>query len=63
MVVVEDVITSGQSVMNAIEEIGKLKCRVVKVICLVDREEGASESLAKYNFSPIFTKTDLGLTS
>ena len=63
VVVVEDVITSGQSVMNAIEEIGKLKCRVVKVICLVDREEGAGELLAKYNFSPIFTKTQLSLTS
>lgn len=63
VVVVEDVITSGQSVMNAIQEIEKLKCRVVKVICLVDREEGAGESLANYNFSPIFTKTELGLIS
>lgn len=61
VVVVEDVVTSGQSMMNAISELEKLNCRVVKVICLVDREEGAGELLAKYQFSPIFTKTDLGL--
>lgn len=57
--VVEDVITSGKSVMEAILEIEKLKGRVVKVICLVDREEGANKLLERYNFSPIFTKTDL----
>jgi len=61
--VVEDVVTSGQSVRKAVLEIEKLGCRVVKVICLVDREEGAGELLAKYHFSPIFTRSDLGLTS
>ena len=61
IVVVEDVITSGQSVMEAIREIEKLNCRVVKVICLVDREEGADLLLQPYNFSPIFTKTELEL--
>jgi len=63
VVVVEDVVTSGQSVMNAIQELEKLRCRVVKVICLVDREEWASGRLAKYDFSPIFTRSDLGLIS
>ncbi len=61
--VVEDVITSGKTVVDAIQEIERLKCRVVKVVCLLDREEGASELLAPYDYSPIFTKTDLGLTS
>lgn len=59
--VVEDVITTGKSVLDAIREIEKVKCRVVKVICLVDREEGAKELLRDYNFSPIFTKAELGL--
>lgn len=62
VIVVEDVITSGKSVGEAISEIEKLKCRVVKVLCLVDREEGASSLLEAYNFSPIFTKTELGLS-
>ena len=61
VVMVEDVITSGQSVMEAIREVEKLKCRVVKIICLVDREEGAEELLAPYHFSPIFKKADLDL--
>lgn len=61
VVVVEDVVTTGQSVKDAIREIEKLKCRVVKVICLVDREEGAGKLLEDYNFSPIFTKGELGL--
>ena len=59
VVVVEDVVTSGKSVLEAIREIEKLDCRVVKVICLVDREQGAGQLLESYNFSPIFTRTDL----
>ena len=63
VVVVEDVVTSGKSIMDAIREIEKLKGRVVKVICLVDREEGAKDFLSAYNFSPIFTKSELGLAA
>ena len=61
VVVVEDVITSGKSVIEAIEALEKMNCRVVKVICLVDREEGAAKALANYSFSPIFTKSELRL--
>ena len=61
VVVVEDVITSGKTVLEAIQEIERLECRVVKVICLVDREEGADKLLSAYNYSPIFTKTELGV--
>lgn len=63
VVVVEDVVTSGQSVLAAIREIERAKCRVVKVICLVDREEGARETLSDYAFTPIFTRSELGVTS
>ncbi len=61
VVMVEDVITTGGSVLNAIQEVEKVKARVVKVICLVDRNEGAAETLSRYNYSPIFTLGDLGL--
>jgi len=61
VVMVEDVITTGGSVLNAIQEVEKVKARVVKVICLVDRNEGATETLSRYNYSPIFTLGDLGL--
>ncbi len=61
VVMVEDVITTGGSVLTAIQEVEKLKAKVVKVICLVDRNEGAADLLAKYNYSPLFTLRDLGL--
>ena len=61
VVMVEDVITTGGSVLAAIKEIEALKARVVKVICLLDRSEGARETLAPYNYSPIFSVEDLGV--
>lgn len=61
VVMVEDVITTGGSVLAAIREVENLKAQVVKVICLVDRNEGASELLAPYHYSPIFTLKELGL--
>jgi orotate phosphoribosyltransferase len=61
VVVVEDVITTGGSVLKAIQELEKLKVKITKVICLVDRNEGAQEALAAYNYSPIFSLKDFGL--
>ncbi|MCB9799896.1 MAG: orotate phosphoribosyltransferase [Candidatus Omnitrophica bacterium] len=63
VVMVEDVITSGGSVLKAIEEVEKVKGHVVKVICLVDRKAGADKILAKYNYTPIFSIDDLALNS
>ncbi|HXV28489.1 MAG TPA: orotate phosphoribosyltransferase [bacterium] len=61
VIMVEDVITTGGSVLNAIQEIEKLKAKVVKVICLVDRNQGAEGILSRYQYSPIFALGDLGL--
>ena len=61
VVMVEDVITTGGSVLKAIQEVEKLKAKVVKVVCLVDRGEGAKEVLAPYNYLPIFELKDLGI--
>lgn len=61
VIMVEDVVTTGGSVLKAIQEVEKLKAKVVKVICLVDRHEGADKILAPYQYSPIFTLTELGL--
>jgi orotate phosphoribosyltransferase len=60
VVMVEDVITTGGSVLKAIHEVEKLGAKVVKTICLVDRDEGAMETLAPYHYSPMFTLKDLG---
>jgi len=61
VVMLEDVITTGGSVLKAIEAVEAKKAKVVKVICLVDREAGADKNLAAYNYTPIFSLTVLGL--
>lgn len=46
VVLVEDVTTTGVSVMDAIEEIRKNGCLVTHVITVVDRCEGAQDNLS-----------------
>src|SRR5205823_7496741 len=51
---VDDVLTTGGSVMQAIAEVEKRGAVVACVICIVDRLEGARELLAsKYAYAPI----------
>jgi orotate phosphoribosyltransferase len=59
--VIDDVLTTGGSVVQAIEEIEKLGATVLRVICIVDRLQGAREALSKYDYRPLFTITDLGI--
>jgi len=64
VIVVEDVVTSGGSVLEAIDALEtEKKCAVVKIVCLVDREQGAREAFASrgYAFEPIFTVSQLGI--
>ena len=61
VVMVEDVITTGGSVLKAIQDVEALKAKVIKVICLVDRNQGARELLASYNYSPIFNISELSI--
>jgi orotate phosphoribosyltransferase len=46
-VVVEDVITKGKSVMQAIEAIREERVNIAGVVCVVDRED--TENLLKEN--------------
>ena len=58
----DDVLTTGGSVMQAITEVEKIGAEVAAVICIVDRLEGAHELLApRYNYLPIFTIRDFGI--
>jgi len=61
VVVVEDVVTTGQSALDAISKCEEAGLEVFKVVALVDREEGGREAiLAKVpRFDALFTKTDL----
>lgn len=61
--ILEDVITTGGSVYQAIQTVEEFGAKVEKVLILVDREEGGVKFLADkgYPVYPIFTKTELGL--
>ena len=59
-VFVEDVVTSGASVLAAIEAAEAEGASVVTVITLVDRQQGAAEKFAErgYHYEPVFTRED-----
>ncbi len=53
--IVDDVITTGGSVLKSIAAVEAENCKVVKVVVIVDRHEGGSDQIKKdgYNFSAI----------
>lgn len=61
--VVEDVTTTGGSPGRAVDAFRAAGCEVVKVMTIVDRQQGAAEKLGAMNvtYEPIFAKTELGL--
>ncbi len=59
--VVDDVLTTGESVVQAIEAVEARGATVARVVCIVDRLQGARERLATYDFRPLFTIRDLGI--
>ncbi len=62
VVIVDDVATTGSSILKAIQTVKQEKgAKIVRVIALVDRCEGARENLAQsgYEFDSIFTSPEL----
>ena len=61
--ILEDVITTGNSVLEAIQEVERAGAKVVRVIPVVDRLKGARELLTSkgYAYTPLFTRRDLGI--
>jgi len=59
-IIVDDVATSGSSLIKTINVLKKEKIKVVKAAVIVDRAEGARENLAKLKcpLIPLFTKSD-----
>ncbi len=61
VVVIDDVVTSGSSVLEAVREIRSIGCDVVAVLALVDRDEGGADKIRAEgirNYQAIFTRTD-----
>jgi len=64
VVIVEDVITTGGSVLKAMDAVKYIGCPVVKVVVLVDRLEGGSDYLRSMGIpvDPVFTIRDFGIS-
>jgi len=61
VVVIDDVLTTGGSVIQAIEAVQDLGAKVLRVVCICDRLQGAQEALTQYDYQPIFTVRDFGV--
>jgi orotate phosphoribosyltransferase len=59
VIIVDDVVTTAGSTLQAIEAAQSAGHEVVAVICLVDREEGGAEKLASWPFYPIFRRREI----
>jgi orotate phosphoribosyltransferase len=61
VVIVEDVVSTGGSIISAIEEVEKLGSKVVLILSIVDREMGARNKFLELNieYDPIFRISEL----
>lgn len=58
--IVEDVITTGSSVIETADELEKNKMTVSHVVALIDREQGGKENLQKkYQLHTVFTLSEM----
>ncbi len=63
VLLVEDIATTGGQVLEAAKIITEAGAAVKKIICVIDRKEGAEQNItaAGYKFESILTKNDLGI--
>ena len=63
VLLVEDVATTGGQVLEAAKVITEAGATVKKIVCVIDRKQGAEENVttAGYKFESILTKDDLGI--
>ncbi len=61
VIVVDDVVTTGASTVEAIRKAKDFGLKIIKVIVLVDRQEGGKEKILTegYDFEAIITKQEL----
>jgi orotate phosphoribosyltransferase len=60
VVVVDDVVTTAGSTLQAIDAVLAAGHTVAAVVCIVDREEGGTEKLAsRWPFLPIFRRSEI----
>ncbi|MEW5947184.1 MAG: orotate phosphoribosyltransferase [bacterium] len=61
VVLMDDVVTTGGSLLRAARAVEELGCTVVMLVSLVDRLEAKDPELSRYRYDPVFTAADLGI--
>jgi len=63
VLLVEDIATTGGQVLEAAKVLAEAGATVEKIVCVIDRREGARENIesAGYTFESLFTSEDLGI--
>lgn len=63
VLLVEDIATTGGQVLEAAKVITEAGAKVKKIVCVIDRKQGAAENITKAGFTleSILTKDDLGI--
>jgi orotate phosphoribosyltransferase len=63
VVLIEDILTTAGAAISAAERLRDYGVEIVKLIGVIDREEGASENIKKAGFQmdALFKKSDLGI--
>ena len=63
VLLVEDIATTGGQVVEAAKIITEAGAKVKKIVCVIDRKQGAGENITKagFVFESIITKDDLGI--
>ncbi len=63
VLLVEDIATTGGQVIEAAKIITEAGASVKKIVCVIDRKQGAEKNIteAGYKFESILTKDDLGI--
>ncbi len=64
VVFLEDVATTGGQAIEAAQDLEAEGAKIVKIVAVIDRLEGARENVEKagFAFEALFTKRDLGVT-
>lgn len=63
IVIIEDILTTGGAALDAAKRLRDFGCEVVKIIGIIDRQEGAFENIKAAGFiaDAVINKTDLGI--
>jgi orotate phosphoribosyltransferase len=63
VLLVEDIATTGGQVVEAAKVITEAGAKIKKIVCVIDRKQGAEENITRagYKFESILTRDDLGI--